>query len=288
MPTNLLPPRLLMCPPDFYEVSYAINPWMDPEAWRRDGAKLHAESLYQWRALVAALETIGFDVMSLPPLPGAPDLVFTANAAVVLDGTVLVARFRNPERQVEEPHLNVCFAALAEEGYLRALAHLPDGVTLEGAGDCIWDATRQHFWMGYGQRSTPDAKPTVEATFGKPVIALELVDPRFYHLDTAFCPLPGGDVLYFPAAFSAAGIAAIRDAAGPDALIEASEADASALSVNAVSLDRSIVMAGPSERLQKQLAERGYTVVPVDLSAFTKSGGASFCLTLKLDQRSTS
>ena len=140
-------------------------------------------------------------------MPELPDLVFTANAAVVLNGVVLLARFRHAERAGEEPYFETAFRKLQACGFVNAICKLPDGIVLEGAGDCVWDATRSLFWMGYGPRSDAAARDPVAETFDTDVVALELVDPRFYHMDTALVPLSGGDVMYVPEAFSAGGLA---------------------------------------------------------------------------------
>ena len=161
---------------------------------------------------IARLAGLGADIDLVPSVPGLPDLVFTANAAVVLDRQVLLARFRHPERQREEAHFEAAFRSLQARGVVDAVRKLPDDVVLEGAGDCVWDETRKLFWMGYGPRSDAAARHPVADAFGQDVIALELADPRFYHMDTALSALPGGEVMYLPDAFTAAGRDAIRDA----------------------------------------------------------------------------
>src|SRR5712691_331302 len=260
--------RFLMCRPAHFAVTYAINPWMDPENWARND-----------HALGAAIELV-------PPVQGLPDLVFTANAAVVLDRTALLARFRHPERQPEEPHFDAAFRALHAQGILDAIRTLPDGLVLEGAGDCVWDDARNLFWMGYGRRSDAHARDAVEATFAVEVVALELVDPRFYHLDTALSAMPRGEVIYFPGAFTAAARAAILKRVDPADRIELTAEDACRLSANAVVLDDTIVLPGCGRRLRAELEQRGYCVRETALGAFLRSGGAAFCLTLRLDARS--
>ena len=219
-------------------------------------------------------------------VPELPDLVFTANAAVVLNGVVLLARFRHAERAGEEPHFETAFRKLQACGFVNAICKLPDGIVLEGAGDCVWDATRSLFWMGYGPRSDLAARDAVAGLFGQDVVALELADARFYHMDTALAPLPGGEVMYLPSAFTAAGLAAIRERVAPDERIEIAIEDGRRLAANAVSLGSTLIMSGCGPRLRAQLAERGYEVVATPLSSFLRSGGSAFCLTLRLDRRS--
>ena len=278
--------RLLMCAPEHFAVSYAINPWMDPASWASEGRVHAAASRQEWAALHRALSEHGAAIELVPPAAGVPDLVFTANAAVVLDRKVLLARFRHPERQREEPHFDAAFRTLQARGLIDAVRKLPDGVVLEGAGDCVFDRARQLFWMGYGPRSSASARRLVEATFGLEVNALELADRRFYHMDTALCPLPHGEVMYFPAAFTATGRTMIRDRVAGDERIEIGIEDASRLAANAVCLGNTLVMSGCGERLRAELEERGYAVVTTPLGAFLRSGGAAFCLTLRLDGQS--
>src|SRR5262245_17612075 len=227
--------HILMCAPEHFAVSYAINPWMDPARWARD-ARAHAAAERQWAALHAKLTELGATVELVPPVPGLPDLVFTANAAVVLDRQALLARFRHPERQREEGHFEAAFRSLQARGLIDAVRKLPDGLVLEGAGDCVWDERRDLFWMGYGPRSDAAAARAVEDTFAREVMALELADARFYHMDTALAPLPGGEVMYLPSAFTAAGTAAIRERVAPLARIEITSEDGCRLAANAVGL----------------------------------------------------
>src|SRR6185312_2502 len=159
-------PRFLMCRPQYFAVTYSINPWMDPAAWSQSGDALHGEALRQWEGLLHAVRRSGATVELVEPENGLPDFVFTANAAVVLDGKALLARFRHPERRHEEAVNAAAFQQMHASGLLEALVRLPDDVVLEGAGDCIWDPTRRLFWIGHGFRSDPRAAHAVEKSFG--------------------------------------------------------------------------------------------------------------------------
>ena len=272
-----------MTDPAHYDVSYAINPWMAPGAWARDAEAHRRAAVRAWRTLHDAIEADGATVLTVPGAPGLPDMVFPANAAVVLDRRALLARFRHTERRGEEPCVAAIFERLRSRGLLDEVATLPERCYQEGAGDCVWDAARGHFWAGVGPRSTREAAAAVADFFGVPVTPLDLVSDRYYHVDVCLCPLSGGEVLYYPPAFSTAALGRLRDAVPADQRIEATAEDAAAFSANAVNLGRTIVMATPPMRLRAVLEERGYRVVPLDLAPFLLSGGAAFCMTLRLD-----
>ena len=278
--------RFLMCRPEHFGVDYAINPWMNPKSWARESKTLVDASRREWAALHRALAGLGAAVEFVPPVPHLPDLVFTANAAVVLDRKALLARFRYPQRRGEEEPFESGFRALQGRGLIDTVAKLPGNMVLEGAGDCVWDRTRNLFWMGYGPRSDATATDPIKDIFAVDTVALELSDPRFYHLDTALCPLSRGEVMFVPAAFTPDAIALICERVAPGQRIEVAIDDACRLAANAVCVGDAIIMSGCGDRLQRQLEERGYRVVTTPLPSFLRSGGAAFCLTLRLDWRS--
>ena len=279
-------PRILMCRPDHFGVTYSINPWMDPTGWASEAQTLAAAAKDEWRALHRILKSLGATIHLVPPEAGLPDLVFTANAAVVMDRVALLAHFRYPERQGEEAHFERAFRKLEAARLIDEVRHLPPGVCLEGAGDCVWDKTRGLFWMGYGPRSDKAAQDAVEDCFGIETVALELADPRFYHMDTALCPLSSGDLLYVPCAFTAAGLAEIHSRVEPSRRIAIDAADAVRLASNAISIGDDIVLSHCGEDLRRRLAALGYRVHETPLGSFALSGGSAFCLTLRLDNRS--
>jgi N-dimethylarginine dimethylaminohydrolase len=279
-------PRFLMCPPRHFAVTYSINPWMDPKAWVDGGAALHEEAGRQWAGLRRALTAAGAAVDVIEPAPGLPDLVFTANGAVLLDRKAVLARFRHGERRGEEPLFAAAFAALQARGLFDEIVALPDGMMLEGAGDCIFDARRGYFWMGCGFRSDAAAAPFIERCLGVPCVSLPLANPSFYHLDTAFCALPCGNVIYYPHAFTPAALAAIHERVAPEYRVALGRAGAACFAANAVCVGRTIIMSRCSAALRRQLAERGYMVVATPLDVFLRGGGSACCLTLRLDHRS--
>ncbi len=276
-------PRILMCRPDYFEVSYSINPWMDPGAWQAESGQLVAQSRVQWEDLYRNFTDLGVTVDLHTPRPGVPDMVFTANAAIVHERKALLARFLDPERQAEEKYHRTVFDDLVSKGIIDEVSTLPAGMFQEGAGDCLWDGSRELFWAGYGQRSRREAYAYVERFFERKVVQLELVDARYYHVDTCLAVLNSGHIVYYPPAFSADGIERLRMEVGGDQwLIAADEEDASRLGVNLVNIGTKVVMAVCSPMLEQNLNKAGFQVIRSPLPAFGLSGGAAACLTLRL------
>jgi len=260
--------RLLMCAPTAYGLKYEINPWMSLQ-------KLPDLALArcQWERLYEALtEEIGAEVALIPQAANAPDMVFTANAGLVRGGRCLVSRFRPPERQVEEPHFAEWFAA---HGY--DVRRLPDDIAFEGEGDALFAGNT--LLAGYLKRSDIRSHPLLAETFGVPVLSLELVDSRWYHLDTCLFPLDAETVVFYPEAFDTYAQTVVRD---NFQTIEVTQEEALRFACNAVRVGAHIVLPSGCPHLTRTLEERGYTVHAVDLSEFLKAGGAAKCLTLFL------
>ncbi|MFI0354772.1 dimethylargininase [Actinomadura sp. 9N407] len=259
--------RYLMCRPEHFAVTYAINPWMDPET----GADA-ALAVEQWEALRAAYITLGHEVSLIDPIEGLPDMVFAANGALVVGGRVYGARFAYPERAAE---------ALAYVEWLRSngFAEVLEGLhTNEGEGDFL---TLGHIILaGTGFRTDLAAHQEAQEFLGRPVVTLRLVDPRFYHLDTALFPLGDDNVAYYPGAFSP-GSRAVLERLFPHAVI-AGERDAAVLGLNAVCDGRNVVINAEATGLIETLRRHGYDPVPVDLSELRKAGGGPKCCTLEL------
>jgi len=278
-------PTYLMTDAAQYDVAYQINPWMRPDVWGGAPEANRRAAMAGSTALRIALEDSGGAVFTIAGVQGQPDLVFPANAGIVLDGKALVARFRHAERRGEEPHFLQAFEALKAQGLLGEVVQI-EGCFQEGAGDCIWDAARQLFWVGSGPRSTPDSVDIIAEFFGQKVVHLPLATEQFYHLDTCFCPLSGGEILYYPPALTQEALARLRELVPADLLIEAADEDAAAFCVNAVCLEKTVVMAMPGASLRARLSARGYEVLGIDLAPFILSGGGAFCMTLRLDRTS--
>jgi N-dimethylarginine dimethylaminohydrolase len=266
--------RFLMCAPRHFEVAYVINPWMEGNVAHADGAAARR----QWQALAALLRRDA-DVECIAAAPGVPDMVFTANAGLVLEGRCVPSRFRHPERRPEEARFAAWFAAHGFE-----LCPLPEGMRFEGAGDALFDRRLPLLWMGHGHRTDSAAAGAIAAMLDIDVEALELVDPRFYHLDTCFCPLEGGALLYYPAAFDAASQRRIAALVPPELRIAVDLQDARDFACNAIGIGRRVILNRASPRLQQALAAHGFTVQQTPLSEFMKAGGSAKCLSMKLDE----
>jgi lysine-ketoglutarate reductase/saccharopine dehydrogenase-like protein (TIGR00300 family) len=266
--------RFLMCAPSYYDVDYVINPWMEGNVHR--SAKAVAAA--QWQQLQEVLAGHA-RVEQLEPQPGLPDLVFTANAGVVVEDSVVLARFFHPERQGEEPWFQQWFES---QGYRVTL--LPADLPFEGAGDALLDRNGGWLWAGYGFRSELAAHPLLAEALAVEVLSLRLMDERFYHLDTCFCPLSDGTLLYYPPAFDFYSNRLIETRVPAAKRLVVGEADALAFACNAVNVGRSVILNQASAGLRQQLQTRGYEVVETPLSEFLKAGGAAKCLTLRLDE----
>lgn len=264
--------RLLVCPPTYFGIEYEINPWM-----RLHNRVNGAQAVRQWHDLMAVFEQklcVGLERMA--PVPGLPDLVFTANAGVVVGREAVLSRFRYPERQQEETHFDGWFRS---HGY--DVITVENGLYFEGAGDLL--GFPEYWFGGYRQRSDIRALSFIGEQFHRELIPLELIDSRFYHLDTCFCPLSGGELLYHPAAFDRYGAVAIEERIPEHRRLPVPEDEALRFACNAVCVGKHVVLPSGCPTTERLLQDRGYQTHPVALDEFMKSGGSAKCLTLTLD-----
>jgi N-dimethylarginine dimethylaminohydrolase len=260
--------RVLMCAPDSYDLVYEINAWMSLD--NRPDVPL---ARIQWQNLHDTLvQQVGVGVELIPQLPNAPDMVFTANAGVVASNHVLLSRFKHPERQVEVPALRQWFEA---NGY--TCIEPSEDCFYEGEGDALFVGDR--LVAGYLKRSEICAHSWLAEELGYPVLSLELVDGRWYHLDTAFFPLDAQTVVYYPSAFDPYAVKAIEHHFDT---VLVDEDEALRFACNAVVIGTKITMPSGCPKLRATLEARGFTTFEVDLSEYLKSGGAAKCLTLYL------
>jgi len=268
---------LLMCAPDYFGVEYEINPWM-----RGNQGTVTGDAHGQWYALHRLLtETLGVSVSLVCPQPGLPDMVFTANAGLIRGNIAVPSRFRHPERQGEEPFFQAWFA---ENDF--QIREIPEGIAFEGEGDALFDGEDTRLlWVAEGFRTDRESHSILEEYFGVEVVPLKLVDPRFYHLDTCFTPLPRGYFLWYPPAFDKVSQERIYDSIPASDRHALSDEDATAFAANAVPIgERAIVLNHASEPLQKWLMDAGFTAYTTPLTDFMKAGGSAKCLTLILPE----
>ena len=269
--------HILMCPPDFYGIHYEINPWMDMS--RQSD---HSLAVSQWRGLHDHIIACGAEVSLLTPIEGLPDLVFTANAAMIYQRRTdkpvrplaLVSRFRHRQRQGEQPYNR---RWLSEHGF--EIIETPENFSFEGAGDALFCGDT--LYAGYRMRSDASGHQQIGGLLGCRVIPVELIDARYYHLDTCFCPLSENEAIWYPPAFDDYGQLAIRNHA-PN-LIEAERQEAERFGCNAVVIGKHVITNTGCDRLHALLAERGYLPMATPLDEFVKAGGSAKCLTLRLD-----
>lgn len=260
------PRHYLMCRPEHFEVRYVINPWMRP-----DEPVDRELALAQWDALRRTYLDLGHRVDLIDPVPDLPDMVYAANGATVVGGMVLGSRFRHRERAAE---------AAAHRAWFTSAGFPvvePEFVN-EGEGDLL--AVGDVVLAGHGFRTDPRAHAEAAAVLGREVVPLELVDPCYYHLDTAVAVLDDTNIAWLPAAFAPASQDVLA-ARFPDAVV-AHPADAAVLGLNAVSDGRHVVLPAQATGLAATLHDRGYTPVPVDLSELLKGGGGPKCCTLEV------
>lgn len=261
------PRRLLMCRPTHFEVSYSINPWMDPDA-----PVDQVRALRQWEALRAAYEALGHRVEVIDPVPGLPDMVFAANGGVIHGGRAMAPNFTHRQRQPEGDAYRAWFEAAGLSPAVQASEQN------EGEGDIL--TIGGLMLAGTGFRTSREAHREVSRFFDVPVISLELVDPRFYHLDTALAVLDDATIAYYPGAFSAASNAEL-ERLFPHA-IRASERDAEAFGLNAMSDGKHVVLSAGAVGLHEQLRAHGFVPIGVDTSELLKAGGSAKCCTLEI------
>jgi len=270
---------LLLCPPDYYGIEYEINPWMDKT---RNADPQLARA--QWRGLLEKLQSLGCEVELVAPRKSLPDMVFTANAGLVVGRKFIRSNFRFPQRQGEEEHFERWFANRNYE-----IVRLPQvlvgqatqGLFFEGEGDALFCG--DVLFCGYRSRSDIRSHQIIGEQLQTLVVSVELVKDRFYHLDTCFCPLRDGSAIWHPAAFDEYGQRAIRNHIRNG--IEVVEEEAAHFACNAIVVGKQIVLPEGCPKLYAALKERGYETHPLPMTEFLKAGGACKCLVLLLPQR---
>ena len=261
--------RILMCPPDYFGIEYEINPWMNVEI-NAD----HALAVDQWDRLRDHFIQAGVDLELQHPVEGLPDLVFTANAALVYGNLAVLARFKHPQRQGETEHDRRWFELHGFE-----TVDPPGDFAFEGAGDALFCGDT--LFAGYRMRSDAGGAQQIGALLGVRVLPVELVSPRYYHLDTCFCPLAPDTAIYFPEAFDDYGRRVLQETI--PRLIAVRTEEAQSFACNAVVVGERVFTNTGCPRLHEDLSDLGYQPTSTPLGEFVKAGGSAKCLTLRLD-----
>jgi len=262
---------LLMCEPRYFEVRYVINPWMAANI----GQVNKALATRQWKNLHDALSQKA-RIKLIEPIARLPDMVFTANGGLVNDKQeVIISSFRHAERQGESQYFRKYFSNANYQ-----VKEIASNIIFEGAGDALFDSSGE-LWFGSGPRSDISAMTEIAGALHVKVHPLKLVNPSWYHLDTAFCPLPGGYAIAYKKAFSEESVSTIRDKLG-DKVIWIADEDANNFACNAVCLDHEIILYRASSELKAALKRYNFNVTEIDVSEFMKSGGSCKCMTLEI------
>ena len=263
----------LMCSPDYFGVHYSINPWMTDKIGKVDPRR----ATRQWEDFFSTLARFA-EIKLIQPQTHVPDLVFTANAGLLLKNKFIPSRFRHSERRGEEPFFRDWFQS---HGY--QVVELPGSVVFEGAGDVLPQPGKNLLWAANGFRTDLEAHGILASELQIQIVSLQLVNPSFYHLDTCFCPLQDGKVMYYEKAFDTQSLKLIEEHTTPENRIPVSDDDAGHFACNAVLVGNNIVLNHAGEDLENQLTNAGYTVFITPVTEFMKAGGANKCLTLELD-----
>lgn len=262
--------RVLMVPPDYFCVRYAINPWMDV---KHPVDATRAQT--QWMALHDLIAAYA-DVVVMPAVDELPDMCFSAHGGLATGRTFVPSNFRHDERRAEASWFE---AWMRRQGF--AIRRLPSSSVFEGAGDALFDR-EQRLWMGFGQRSDITAAALLGGMLDVKLIPLALRDPYFYHLDTCFCPLSSGHVVFYPDAFAPQSLDMIEQFIPAKFRIPVTREDAGRFACNMVDLGDVVIAHHASPVLREALQRAGREVQIVDLSEFVKAGGGAKCLALTL------
>lgn len=265
---------ILMCKPDYYDVDYVINPWMKGNI-HHVNTELAKQ---QWDKLYSIISYYT-DVELIQGKPGLPDMVFTANGGLIVGKIFIPSYFKNVERQNEHKEFVNWFE---EKEY--DIAPVNNKITFEGAGDCLFG--KDVYWCGYGFRTSHEGalhiSNILQVWYGKQSIPIQLVDERFYHLDTCFCPLNDDSVLLYKNALSKDSYRKLIDVYNYENIIEVSDKEAMNFCCNAVNIDNVIITNYMENKTKQRLKDRGFTVIETPMSEFIKSGGSCKCLTLSI------
>lgn len=260
--------KILLCPPTFYDIEYEINPWMDVEN-KVDKRK----ALEEYKELKSAYQSLGAEVLEIKPVNGLPDMVYAANLGFPLGNKFALSNFRYEQRRKEAVFAKEYFEKLDFE-----IVKLPESVYFEGQGDLLTVGGK--FFIGWGKRSSKEAKDILNNKLGIEFIDFELKDPYFYHLDMSLGPLDSKTALVNFRSFTQEGLSKLKSEFTN--IIEITEEDNKFMACNLVVVDKTVVIArGISDKLKGDIKKHGFDVVEIPMDEYRKGGGSIKCLTLE-------
>lgn len=276
IPNMQAPSKVLVVDPSHFTVEYVINPHMKDHIGSVDKDAAYAE----WAHLKEAYQSVGLETHVLEGQQGLPDMVFCANQSLPYisesgNKKVIMSIMHADQRKPEVAHVQKWYEGNGYEIIELDSAEIHD---FEGMGDAIWHYGKKLIWGGYGFRSSLDAYSVVSETYEVPIIALELLDNKFYHLDTCFCSLDENSALIYPEAFTNDGLELIH-ALIPN-VIEASTYEAEQLfACNATSADgKNVFIQEGCTEVNNELEKTGFVVHQFSTGEYLKSGGSVFCM----------
>jgi N-dimethylarginine dimethylaminohydrolase len=261
--------KILMCPPNYFDVEYEINPWMN-----KDNKVNRVAVLNTYSAVKSVYDAVGFPVYEIEQEKGLPDMVYTANIGYAEGNVFLRSNFKHPERR-KEPKLAADF--LKQNGF--EIHTVPEEIFFEGEGDVI--RSDKKYFMGHGKRTDPRAKKYLEETFKKEFIDLELIDPYYYHLDTCFAPLNDDVVVINRKSFTPEALGKIEKSFNK--IIDTNDQDNKVLACNLVVAGNVVVLGkGISPELSENIKKEGFEVREIDMSEYMKGGESVKCITFEI------
>ena len=272
---------VLMVRPTYYDVVYEINPHMKGNIGNVDVQN----AMSQWQMLKETYESLGFTVSVLEGEENLPDMVFTANQTfpffdVEGKAHVILSKMASSYRQDEVEYFAEWYG---QNGY-SVIRHIDPPIEFEGMGDAIWHPGKKMLYIGYGFRTQKGALQRAVDCIGCDVVGLELIDPHFYHLDTALSVIDKHTALYVPSAFTETGIEVLQTQFSNLIVVPLREAKEGFVT-NGHSPDGKhfIVHQGNTETVGR-LQALGIKVIELSTSEFMKSGGSVFCMKMMLPQ----
>lgn len=261
--------KILLCPPTFFDIEYAINPWMDIDT------KINSQKVWhEFETLKNIYRKIGVTFDELSPTKGLPDQVFTTDIGVPLGKLFVRSNFKYGQRK---PESFIGSEYFENKGY--AIFTIPPSISYEGEGDLI--KMEDTFYMGWGQRTSYEAAEYLSIALRHEVIPIKLINPSFFHLDTCFAPLTKDTAIYYPGAFSFEGTQIL--ASHFEDLIPIEKKDADAFACNVIIIGKNIIMHnGLSSKLSAIIESYGFTIYGLDMTEYLKGGGSVKCVSLQI------